>query len=129
MKQLKSYICSLDGIHWTPFNTYSPGNAKSTYLRSLDMDIKYTSILCKVYGKPVTSEDFIKNAKYRGIEFAYCGMRVTVGEMNGFIVGHNSSANLDVLFIDGKYKNQTLNCHPNHNITYFDKNDNVIKQY
>ena len=56
-------------------------------------------------------------------------MEVQVGEMGGVIVGNNSSANLDVLITDGKYKGQVLNCHPHWEITYYDKKGNIIKRY
>jgi hypothetical protein len=82
-----------------------------------------------VVGSPYTSPEFIRNAKYRNIEFAYCGMVVMVSDMHGVIVGHNSSANLNVLFTDGKYKGQILNCHPNHEIKYFDKNGILITEF
>lgn len=42
-----------------------------------------------------------------------CGQRVKCGESYGFIVGHNSSANFDVLFDDdSRYPGQRLNVHP-----------------
>ena len=128
-KELRSYLCSLDGQHWTTYNALSAGMAKNQYRIDLDMEIPYTSIKCRVGGYPYTSDDFIKNAKYRDVEFAYCGMAVQVGEMGGVIVGNNSSANLDVLITDGKYKGQVLNCHPHWEITYYDKKGNIIKRY
>jgi hypothetical protein len=128
--ELKSYNCSIDNEHWSTINAISKGSAKSKYFRKLDADwIKYTQIKCKVNGYPYTSEEFIRCTKYRNIEFAYCGMKVNVSGWNGFIVGHNNSANLDILFIDGKYSGQTLNCHPNFKIKYFDKQGNLIKEY
>jgi hypothetical protein len=41
-----------------------------------------------------------------------CGQRVRVGKHVGVIVGHNSSANFNVLFGEGEYKGKTLNVHP-----------------
>lgn len=129
-KELKSYDVALPGYPWETINSLSPGQAKSEYYRSLDMDgVPYTAIKVRVNGLPYTSDDFIRNAKYRKIEFAYCGMAVKVGEWNGVIVGHNSSANLDILAIDGKYAGQVVNCHPHSNVTYYDKKGNVIKEY
>jgi len=130
--ELKSYDCSIDNEHWTTINSVSKGKAKSRYYRELDADwIKYTDIKCKINSNeyPYTSSEFIRNAKYRNIEFAYCGMKVSVSGCNGFIVGHNSCANLNVLFVDGEYAGQVLNCHPNFKIKYFDKQDNIIKEY
>ena len=101
MKELKSYSCSLDGIHWENINSFSRGMAKSEYYREYSDFCKYTQVKCRVNGYPYTSEGFIRMANYRQIPFAYCGMAIKVGEWNGFIVGHNSSSNLDVIFIDG----------------------------
>ncbi|WP_047452581.1 hypothetical protein [Alistipes sp. ZOR0009] len=129
--ELKSYICSIDGEHWTSFNATSYGHAKSQFLIYLDdcYGDCYLSIRCKCAGSVYTSEDFKRNAKYRGIEFAYCGMVVEVDGNKGVITGHNSSANLNVLFTDGKWKGQTHNCHPNWKITYFDKKGVVLKDF
>lgn len=129
LQELRSYNCSLDGIHWETINALSPGQAKMEYYRDLDMDVPYTAIRCRVNGYPYTSDEFIRMAKYRGIEFAYCGMAVMVGDWKGVIVGYNSSSNLDVLAVEGKYTGQVLNCHPHSKVTYFDKKGNVIKAF
>ena len=130
-QELRCYAVSLDKEHWCYYNALSKGQAKMNYIRQFDFDIKYTSVKCKLYGNghPYTSEDFVRMANYRQIPFAYCGMAVKVGDWNGFIAGHNCSSNLDVLFVDGKYKGFTLNCHPQSEITYFDKKGNVIKSF
>ena len=127
--ELKHYECSLDGLHWESINATSSGKAKTTYSRGFDFDFKFTDIRCRVIGSPYTSPEFVKNAKYRNIEFAYCGMVVMVDDMAGVIVGHNNSANLDVLFTADKHKGQTLNCHPNHKMKYFDKKGILIKEF
>ena len=129
INELKSYLCSLDGEHWENINSFSRGAAKSEYYREYSDFAKYTQVKCRVGGYPYTSEDFKRMAEYRQIPFAYCGMSVKVGNWNGAIVGHNSSANLNVVFIDGEYKGQTLNCHPHSQITYFDKKGNIIKKF
>lgn len=127
--ELRKYECSLNGNDWWSCNATSYGKAKAEFYRMLDMEIKYTWIKCRCTGLPYTSEDFIRNAKYRGIDFAYCGMVVAVDGAKGIITGHNSSANLDILFTDGKYKGQTLNCHPNYKMTYFDSKGEIIKSF
>lgn len=129
MEELKSYDCSLDGKHWTTINATSKGKAKSMFYYSLEIDFKYTSIKCRINGYPYTSDDFKRNAKYRNIEFAYCGMAVQVEHRKGVIIGHNSSANLDILFLDGEFKGQVINCHPNWKIKYFDNKGNLIKDF
>jgi len=127
--ELKCYECSLDRKHWTQLNATSPGDAKSQFLRYLDGGWHYTMILCHVLGRPHTSEEFKRNAKYRGIDFAYCGMVIDVNGKKGVITGHNDSANLNVLFTEGKYKGQTLNCHPNWETTYFNSKGEIIKTF
>lgn len=126
----KHYKCSLDGKHW--WNTFasSSGQAKQAYIRMLDgcADDCYLSILCRV-DRPKTTQAFKDNAKYRGIPFAYVGMNVKVGGDKGVIVGHNSSANLDVYFLEGDNKGQKLNCHPNWKIQYFNKKWKLIKEF
>ncbi len=126
--ELKSYECSLDGEHWEMINALSAGMAKSKYISDCDF-ARYIDVRCRTTGYPYTSEDFVRNAKYRRIEFAYCGMKVKVGDWYGVITGHNSSANLNVLAIDGPYKNQILNCHPHSEITYYNKKGEIIKTY
>lgn len=128
--ELKGYECSLDGQNWRDVNSTSPGKAKSAFYRMLDLEgVKYTWIRCRCIGRPHTSEDFVRNAKYRGIDFAYCGMVVDVDGDKGLIVGHNSSANLDILFTDGKHKGHTFNCHPNWKMTYYNSNGEIIKSF
>ena len=127
--EMMQYECSLDGSHWSSFNATSYGKAKVQFYNYLDGDFDYTYIRCRKVGPIFTSDEFIRNAKYRGIEFAYCGMVIKVAGENGIIVGHNSSANLNVFFPDGKYKGQTQNCHPNWKTEYFDSKGNLIKSF
>lgn len=128
---LYSFACSLDGIHETLVNHISRGKAKSRFLLELDMDgIKFTDIKCRKIGLPATTEQFISNAEYRNIPFARCGMMVEVDGEKGWIVGHNSSANLNILFDkSSKYGEQVLNCHPNYKIKYFNDQNNLIKSF
>jgi hypothetical protein len=118
MANLKSFQCSIDGEHWTIINAMSRGAAKSRFYTDLDGDFPFTAIKCRANGEPYTSTEFKRNAEYRGISFAHCGMKVVVNGCNGVIVGHNSSANLDVLFLDGDYRGLTLNCHPRSGVSF-----------
>lgn len=130
--ELKSWECSLDREHWETINALSKGKAKSRYLQINDYDwAEYTDVYCRQSRStyPYTSDAFKKNAVCREIEFAYCGMRVCVDGEFGVIVGHNHSANLDVMFTDGKYKGQTMNCHPNWKISYYDSKGEVVKSF
>jgi len=127
--ELRSYEVCIWQDHWTTINALSPGKAKSQYWRSLDCDFPYTSIRVKKGGLPYTSEEFKKRAKYRQVDFAYCGMAVQVDGNFGVIVGHNHSANFNILFTSGKNEGQVLGCHPNWKIEYFDKNGKSIKKF
>jgi hypothetical protein len=97
-------------------NARSRGKAKSAYHRDLSesWDIDYRLIRCRSLGKPQTSEAFKANALYRGMPGIECGQRVKVGDSLGVIVGHNASANFNVLFDDNApfYPGLTLNVHP-----------------
>lgn len=98
------YKCYLDGTHWWRTYAASAGQAKQAYIRMLDgcADDCYLSILCRV-DSPKTTQAFKDNAKYRGIPFAYVGMNVKIRGDKGIIVGHNSSANLDIYFLEGDF--------------------------
>jgi hypothetical protein len=126
MQELKSYGVYIEGSeHHSTINALSPGHAKSIFLYDLDLDgVAYTDLRCLSLGDVFTSDDFKRVAKYRDIPFAYCGMRVEVDGKPGVIIGHNSSANLDVLFEDKTISN----CHPNWKVKYFDKDYNEVTQ-
>lgn len=98
-------------------NARSAGKAKGEYHRDLTEswpDVLFTKIRARKIGKPVTSERFRANAKYRGMPDVECGQRVTVNGNAGTITGHNSSANFEVLFDDDapNYAGLKLNVHP-----------------
>lgn len=119
MTQVFAFACRMS---WAPqwgetiYNTTSAGKAKAQHFRHVSEpwpDSKFTDVRCRKVGGPQSSERFIANAKYRGMPDVRCGQRVRVGDAGeGVIVGHNSSANFDVLFDTGKYAGQPLNCHP-----------------
>ncbi len=130
--EIRAFECNVKGQEWPQvIHSFSRGKAKSLYF--LDVhdawpDVPYTDIRCRCVGKPVTSKGFMRNAEYRGIPLARIGMKVefTDGSGQGFIVGYNNSANLDVLFATGKFQGQTLNCHPNHMIRYLDSEGKIL---
>jgi len=97
-------------------NARSAGKAKSDYHRNLSesWDIDFREIRCRKLGRPITSAQFVAVALYRGMPGVKCGQRVKVGNSCGVIVGHNSSANFNVLFDEDspEYAGKILNCHP-----------------
>jgi hypothetical protein len=77
------------------------------------------------------ADQFVADMKRcRGMDWVRLGMQVEVDGDLGTIVGMNSSANLDVVFVNqlkmGKHKH---NCHPWWQTRYFDAEGNVIKDY
>ena len=106
-------------------NHRSAGKAKAEFLSELNdpwPDYRYTDLRAQKLGPARTSEDFKRNARYRGVPDVECGQPVKVGNGRGVIVGHNSSANFDVLFDDDspEFAGLTLNCHPG-TVEYIDQ--------
>ena len=97
-------------------NARSSGKAKAEYHRSVSecYQVDFCRMRCRKIGGPVTTSQFMHNAAYRGMPEIRCGQRVRVGENPGVIVGHNESANFNVLFDDNspEYPGLTLNVHP-----------------
>lgn len=91
--------------------------SKARYKYWLDIreprpDVSIMDIKVRKVGPAHSSAQFIHNAKYRGMPDVRCGQRVRTNGCEGVIVGHNSSANFDVLFQSGKFAGATLNVHP-----------------
>ena len=107
------------GEHETTINARTAGQAKVEYWRDVTdawPSIPYTAVRVRKLGKAVSSEAFLRVARYRNLPHARCGDRVvtTDGKHKGVIVGHNSSANFDILFDadDTLCPNQVGNVHP-----------------
>lgn len=119
--RVRPYLCWVDGSDHIGTQVFAEtaGKARYRYWRDmLDVLPDLLLIQCRVRLSAEgarTSDAFRRNALYRGIPFAYCGMNVKVGGKPGVIVGHNSSANLDILFANG----QVMNCHPHSEVEYF----------
>lgn len=132
--KVQSYACRLKfHDHETTFCATSPGKAKAMYFSDVSdclPDLQFTDVRVRCLGGPVTTGAFRRTAEYRGVPFARIGMQVSVGGERGIIVGNNESANFNVLFDDAsRYKGETLNCHPNWDIAYFDEDGNEIQRF
>jgi hypothetical protein len=118
MKDVFAFEVTVKGTNWHQvINHATAGKAKAKYWRDVREswpDVPFTAIRCRKLGSPRTSAEFVRNAVYRGLPNVKCGQRVQVGQSAGVIVGHNSSANFDVLFDDDSplYAGQILNVHP-----------------
>lgn len=117
MNEIYAFEVTVKGMDWQrTINARTRGKAKSAYHLDLSdpwPNIPFTALRCRKIGPTYTSKAFVQNARYRGLPGARCGQRVKVGDAYGSIVGHNASANFDVLFDEGgKYGGLTLNCHP-----------------
>lgn len=99
--------------------------ARYSYLlnvRDCYPDITFADIDVRKVGAPITTEAFKRTAAYRGMPDLRVGQRVKVRvyrdgvnvEARGAIVGHNDSANFEVLFDDDSpvFAGATLNVHP-----------------
>jgi hypothetical protein len=97
-------------------NALSAGKARYDYLlgvREAYPDATFADIRVRKIGPAVTSEAFLRNAAYRGMPNIRCGDKVTVNGRRGFIVGHNGSANFDVVFDEGsEWAGCVHNVHP-----------------
>lgn len=117
MSAVYAFEVNVSGEEWaTIINARSAGRAKAEYFRGVHESwpsIPFTAVRCRRIGAPFSSDDFLRVASNRGTSFL-CGDRVQVGIGHGVIVGHNSSANFDVLFDDDspEYPGQRLNVHP-----------------
>ena len=142
IKTLKTYECRIDNY----FNdgaelseniiAISPSKARYQFYINRESDGGYKewfkSIKVRSLGamKPRDIfgdiEEFNQMKERRGIGFAYQGMVIDVSGRKGWIVGNNSSLNLDVLFEGETYAS---NCHPTWETTYYDNKMNIVKDF
>jgi hypothetical protein len=117
-----AYEVSVVGRDWSQVvNASTRGRAKKEYHRDLlDSwpDIPFTALRARKLGPAQSSSAFIRCAEYRGVSLR-CGQAVAVhcgpGVLGrGVVVGHNASANFDVLFDadSPRHAGLRLNVHP-----------------
>lgn len=117
-RQLRAFHCShVRYPAWgvSTYNTLTASAAKAAHFRALREifpNIAFTDLRVRLAGPAHSSEDFIRCAIKRGLPDLRCGDTVLSAGARGLVVGHNSSANFDVLFIEGPHANLTLNVHP-----------------
>lgn len=102
--------------HRRTINSVSTGKARAKFLRDIQdclPNAKFTEVTGRKLGPAQSSDGFLRTARYRGLPDLRCGDAVQVNGRKGFVVGHNDSANFDVLFIEGEWRGCVLNCHPN----------------
>lgn len=120
-REVFAWECNVRGKNWQrTINHRTAGKARYEYLLDLRdswPDATFADITVRKIGPAHTSEAFKRNAAYRGMPEVRCGTRVEIrspeGPALGVIVGHNGSANFDVLFDDDTYfKGGVGNVHP-----------------
>ena len=115
----RAYACRIEGapaLGETTCHATSAGKAKAEYFRRVREawpTIRFSDVRVRVTGPVSTSESFQRVARLRGLPELRCGQRVRVGSAHGTVVGHNASANFEVLFDpDTRHAGLTLNVHP-----------------
>lgn len=106
-----AWECNVRGKDWRhTINHLTAGKARYEYLLDLRdawPDATFADITVRKLGPAHTSEAHKRTADYRGRPELTCGRRVEVcsgGERAlGVIVGHNDSANFEVLFDEDTY--------------------------
>ena len=120
-REVFAWECNVRGKDWQrTINHLTAGKARYEYLLDLRdawPDATFADITVRKIGPAHTSEAFKRTATYRGMPALTCGQRVEVcsGSQRalGVIVGHNDSANFDVLFDEDTYfKGGIGNVHP-----------------
>jgi len=134
VRPLRAYSCDLRGANWgsTTIHATSRGKARSEYFRRVREpfpDVRFTDVHVLTVGPPISSDAFKTVARSRGVPFARVGMKVEVEGHAGVIVGHNDSANFDVLFSIGPHAGATGNCHPNWMFKYFSDEGYLIEEF
>ena len=117
MNEVFAFEVTVEGFPPVIYNHRTAGKAKTLAFRDLSASYesyRYTDLHVRKLGAPYSSERFISNAEYRGLPNARCGQRVVVGNKMGVIVGHNSSANFNILFDEDapEFAGMILNVHP-----------------
>lgn len=122
-------VWTVGSEHRRVVNARSSGAARYDYLldvRDCWPDVKYTDMRARKLGAAHTSEAFMRTARYRGLPDLRCGNPVTVNGRSGVVVGHNDSANFDVLFDSGSdWAGTVLNVHPSELKTVGKVDENV----
>jgi len=120
-REVFAWECNVRGQNWQHIiNHRTAGKARYQYLLSLrdaGPDATFADITVRKAGPAHTSDAFRRTAAYRGRPELACGARVEVCSGShralGVIVGHNDSANFDVLFDEDTYfKGGIGNVHP-----------------
>lgn len=120
-REVFAWECNVRGKDWQrTINHLTAGKARYEYLLDLRdswPDATFADITVRKVGPAHTSEAHKRTAAYRGRPELTAGRRVEVlsGSQRamGVIVGHNDSANFDVLFDEDTYfKGGIGNVHP-----------------
>jgi hypothetical protein len=113
---ISAYACTVKGELHEPtiINSTHARRARNELYRDVNdcYPIHFIDVRVRKIGGAHTSDEFKRTAAYRGMPGLKCGQPVDVDGSAGYIVGHNSSANFDVLFVEGKLAGGPYNVHP-----------------
>ncbi len=134
-----------DPCHVVKFTVYAKTRSKARYQMWVYLaeneiteceyseTLKWDGVSIKKAGQPVLKELFQDKERFdamkqsRSIDFAELGMKVNLkGTGEGYIIGSNSSLNLEVYFPE---KDCVYNCHPWWQMTYFSESGESIKSF
>jgi hypothetical protein len=120
---IRAYLCTVIRTEWERV-IHATTASKARYqcllgLRDSYRKVTLADIKVQSFGDPQTSDSFMRVAQKRGLPFARVGMRVECVGGVGWIVGHNSSCNFEVLMDTGPRKNRIVVVHPLSDVRYF----------
>jgi len=130
---MNTYRCSNGGSYHEDIIAETASKARYKYYLRMEDNEPYSEWFRHIKSKKIgcfkvshlfgDQQRFDYTCKYRGIEFAYIGMRCEVNGRKGTITGASTSCNLDVCYDGDSY---SFNSHPYSKFLYFDKDGKLI---
>jgi hypothetical protein len=130
--RIRQFECCVKSTDWVK-SVYALTRSKARYQYWKDVVEVWDGVkLANVTARAVpiyVSQDTRNVFEARGIPEAFIGMTVEVDGKEGFIVGVNSSANLDVMFEAGTKQESIGNCHPRWETVYYGNNGVIVYDF
>lgn len=130
--RIRQFECCVKGTDWVK-SVYALTRSKARYQYWKDIvevwdGVKLANVTARAVPVSISQDARIVFAA-RGIPEAFIGMTIKVNEKEGFIIGVNASANLDVLFNAGTKQESIGNCHPFWETVYYGNNGVVVYDF